>query len=84
MVNHNPSSNLDNLCENIWINVDLLGFSHIDFDNLGKIEKDQVEEVVYAMMVVLKKNPLEFVNSIPKILYDRVEKKWHCCLDTEK
>lgn len=84
MVSHNPSSDLDNLCENIRNIVDLSGFSHIEFDNLGKIEKNQVKEAVYAMMAILKKTPLELANSVPKILYDRVEQKWHYCLDTEK
>lgn len=84
MVSYNPSSDLDNLCENIRNIVDLLGFSHIEFDNLGKIEKNQVKEVVYAMMAILKKTPLELANSIPKSLYDRVEQKWHYCLDIEK
>ena len=28
--------------------------------------------------------PLEFVNSVPKSLYDIVEKKWHYCLNLER
>ena len=35
---------LENLCENFMSNVDFLGFSHIDFDKLGRKEKNQVEE----------------------------------------
>ena len=73
MVSHNPSSNLDNLCENVRNRVDLLGFSHIDFDNLGKFEKNQVEEAIYTMMENFKKAPLEIANSMPKSLYERVK-----------
>lgn len=84
MVSHSPSSDLDNLCENIRNNVDLLGFSHTEFDNLRKIEKNQVEEVVYSMMAIVRMTPLELANSIPKTLYDRIEQKWHYCLETER
>ena len=79
MVSHNPSLDLENLCENVRNNANFSSFSHFEFDNLGKIENNQVEEVVYSMMATFKKNPLELANSIPKILYDRVEKKWHYC-----
>ena len=74
---------LENLCENVRNNVDLLGFSHIDFKNLGKVEKNQVEEAIYTMMATFKKAPLEIANSIPKILYEKFEQKWHFCLDSE-
>ena len=74
-MSHSPSSDLDNLCENVRNNVDLLGFFHIESDNLGKIEKNQVEEVVYAIMDTFKKTHLELANSIPKSLYGRVEQK---------
>lgn len=50
MVSHNPSLDLDNMCENIKNNVDLSGFTHIEFDKLGKIEMNQVEESIYCMM----------------------------------
>lgn len=83
VVSHSYLSDLDNLCENVRNNVDLSGFSHIKFDNLGKIEKNQVEDAIYAMMATLKKAPLEISNSIPKSLYERVEQKWHYCLDIE-
>lgn len=75
MVSHCPSSDLDNLCENTKNNVDLSKFTHIEFDKLGKIEMNQVEESIYAMMVTFKKTPIELANSIPKSLYDTVEKK---------
>lgn len=84
VVSHNPSSNLDNLCENVKNNADLSRFSHIDFDNLGKFEKNQVEEEIYTMMEIFKKAPLEITNSMPKSLYERVEQKWHCCLNVER
>ena len=73
MVSHNPLSDLENLCENIKNNVDLLRFSHVDFDNLSKVEKNQVEEAIYAMMENFKKAPLEIANFMPKILYEIVE-----------
>ena len=84
VVSHSPSSNLDNLCENSRKNANVSRFSHTEFDNLGKIEKNQVEEVVYAIMEIFKITPLELSNSIPKSLYYRVEKKSHYCLDTKK
>lgn len=84
MVSHDPTSDLDNLCENIRNNANLSDFSHIDFENLGKVEKNQVEEAIQDMMATFKKAPLDIANSMPKILYERVEKKWHYCLDTER
>lgn len=38
VVSHNPSSNIDNLCENIITNADLSGFTHVDFDKLGSVD----------------------------------------------
>ena len=84
VVSHSPSSDLNNLCENIRNNANLSSFSHIEFDNLGNIEKNQVEEEIYSMMATFKKNPLEISNSIPKSLYERVEKKWHYYLNIER
>ena len=75
VLSHNPLSDLENLCENIKNSADLSGFSHVDFDNLGKVENNQVEEAIYAMMEIFKKTPLEIVNSMPRSLYERVEKK---------
>ena len=66
VVIQSSSLDLDNLCENIRNNVDLFGFSHIEVDSLGKIEKNQVEEAVYAMMAISKKDLIELSNSIPK------------------
>ena len=84
VVSHNLASDLDNLCENISNNANLSGFSHIDLDNLGKIEKNQVEEAIYSVMENFKKAPLEVANSMPKNLYERVEQKWHYCLNLER
>ena len=42
VVSHSPFSDLENPCEKIRNNNGLSGFSHIEFDNLGKIEKNQV------------------------------------------
>lgn len=66
VVSHNPLSDLENLCKNIKNSVDLLGFTHVDFGNLGKIEKNQVEEAIYAMMEKFKTTPLKIANSMPK------------------
>ena len=49
MVNHSSSLDLDNLCENVRNNVDLSSFSHIDFDNLGKIEKKKRKSKTLAV-----------------------------------
>ena len=83
MVSHSPSD-LDNLCENIKTNIDLSGFSNIEFDKLGKLEMDKVEESVYAMMAKFKMTPIEMTNSLPKNLYDRVEKRWKYSLITKR
>ena len=63
-MSRNPSLDLDNLCENIRNNFDLSGFSHIEFDNLGKIENNQVEEVVYDVEH-LKNQPISAIHSDP-------------------
>lgn len=84
VVNHNPSSNLDNLCENIKNNVDLSGFSHIEFYKLGKLDMDKEEELVYAMMATFKMTPIKDSNSLRKSLYDRVEQRWKYSLTTER
>lgn len=70
VVSHNPSSNLDNLCDNINSNVDLSSFTHIEFDKLGEAYQNKVEEAIYEMMATFKSTPLEIANSLPKILYD--------------
>ena len=36
------------------------------------------------MMANFKKSPLEIANSMPKSLYERVEQKWHYCLNLER
>ena len=84
VVSHNPLSDLENLSKNVKSNADLSSFSHVNFDNLGKEEKNKVEESWYAMMSKFKNTPLEFSNSIPIGLYDIVEKKWHYCLNLER
>ena len=43
VVSHNPSSNIDNLCEKITTNENLYGFTHVDFDKLGQVDKNKVE-----------------------------------------
>ena len=84
MVSHTPLSDLENICENVRNNANLSGLKNIDFEKLGREEKNLVEEVVYAMMSKFKNTPLEFDNTIPKGLYDIVEQKWHYCLNLEK
>ena len=73
MVSHSPSFDLDNLCENIKNNVDLSGFTHVEFDQLGKIDTNKVEESIYAMMETFKKTPIEIANSLPKSLLNLQE-----------
>lgn len=84
MVTHNPLLDLENICENVKNSADLSGFSHIDFDKLGKVEKNQVDDAIYAMMEKFKTTPLQISNSMPKSLYDRVEQKMNYCLNLER
>lgn len=84
VVSHNPSSNIDNLCENINTNLDLSGFTHVDFDKIGSVDKSKVEEAIYEMMSTFKSTTLEIYDSLPKSLYDRVEKKWQFSLTIER
>ena len=84
VVTHNPLLDLENLCKNVKNSVELSWLTHINFDNLGKVEKHQVEEAIYGMMEKFKKTPLEIANSMPKSLYDIVEKKWYYCLNLER
>ena len=72
-MSHNPLLDLENLCKNVKNNADLSRFSHVDFDKLGKVEKNQVEEAIYAMMEKFKTNPLEFSNSMSKSQYEIVD-----------
>ena len=54
VVSQYPSSDLDNLCDNIKSNVDLSSFTHIEFDKLGKVDQNTVEEAIYVMMATFK------------------------------
>ena len=51
---------------NIKSRENLLGFTHVDFENLGKVE-NQVEEAIYSMTKKFKTNPLEIANSMRKV-----------------
>ena len=73
MVSHTPQSDLENICENVKNNVDLSGLKNIDFDKLGREEKNLVEELIYAVMSKFKNTPLELDNTMPKSLYDIIE-----------
>ena len=84
MVSHAPKSNLENIYNNVKDNVDMIGLKNINFGNLGREEKNQIEELVYAMMSKFKNTPLELENTMPKELYTIVENKWHYCLNLEK
>ena len=84
MVSHRSSSNLHNLCDNIKNNADFPGFTHVEFDKLGKVEMNKVEEFVYKMMTIFKTTPIELSNSLPKSLYDRVEQRWSYSLTTKR
>ena len=53
LVSHNPSSDIDNLCENVKNNAYLSSFAHVVFDKLGKINQNKVEESIYKMMTTL-------------------------------
>ena len=74
MVRHNLSSDIDNLCENIITNTNLSKFTHVDFDNIGSVDKNKVEESIYDMMTAFKSTPLEISNSLPKSLYEELSK----------
>ena len=84
MVSHKPLSDIENLCANIKNNAVLSGLKNIDFEKLGREEKNLVEEAVYSLISKFKNTPLEFYNTIPKGLYDIVEQKWHYYLNLEK
>lgn len=84
VVIHNLSSYIDKLCDNIKINADLSGFTHVDFDKLGSVDKNKVEEALYEMMATFKSTPLEISDSLPKSLYDLVEQKWQYSLTTKR
>ena len=64
MISHNPSFDLDNLCDNIKSNVDLSSFTHIEFDKLGKVDQNKVEEAIYDTMDTFKSTPLEIANFV--------------------
>ena len=84
VVSHGPSSDLDNLCNNIKNNANLLRFTHVEFDKLGKLDMNEVEESIYKMMATFKTMDIEIYNSLPKSLFDQVEKKWQYSLTTKK
>ena len=84
VVIHNHSSNIENLYDNIKNYVELSGFLHVDFDKLGSGDKNNIEEAFYDMMTTFKTTTLEISQSITKILYERVEKKWKSSLTSEK
>lgn len=62
----------------------MTGLKNIDFGKLGRIEKNLIEESIYAMMSKFKNTPLELDNTMPKDLYTIVENNWHYCLNLEK
>ena len=84
MISHTPSSDIDNLCEKNKTNVDFPCLTHVDFDNLGSVDKNKVEEAINDMMATFKTTPLEIFNSLPKNIYDRVEQKWQFILTIER
>ena len=84
MVRHNLSSDIDNLCENIITNTNFSSITPVGFDMLGSVDKSKVEEAIYEMMNTFKSTPLDIVDSLPKSLYDRVEKKWKFSLTIQR
>ena len=83
MVSHPPKSSIDTICENIK-NAYFSKLKKIEFNKLGREEKNMIEESFYAMMDEFKKTPLQLDNTMPKELYEIVENKWHYCLKMEK
>lgn len=79
-----PKSDLENICDNVKDNVDLIGLKNVDFGKLSREDQNMLEESVYAMMEKFKNMPLELDNTMPKELYTIVENKWHHCLNVEK
>lgn len=73
---HNPSSDLDNLCENIITNAYFSRFTHENFDKLGSYNKNEVKEAILASFKSIR---LEFNQ-----LIDRVEQKKQFSLTIER
>lgn len=84
VVSHSPSSDLDNICENIKNNTNLSGLTHIEFGKLRKIEMNQIENSINAKMEIFEHTLIEISNSLSKDLYDSVEQKWQYSLSTER
>lgn len=73
VVRNNLSSDIDNLCENIKTNANLSGFTHVDFDKQGSVDKKKVDEAKYDMKTTFKTTLVEISKSLPKILNERVK-----------
>lgn len=84
MVSHPPKFFIENIYENVRNNVDLTSLKSVNFEKLGREEKNLVEEAVYVMMSKFKNTPLGFDNTLPKGLLEIMEQKWYYCLNLEK
>ena len=73
MISQKPLFDLENICENVRNNADLSSLKNIDFEKLGREEKNLVKEAVYAIMSKFMNTPLKFDKTLPKGLYDIIE-----------
>ena len=84
MVTHTPKFDLENICDNVKDNANLIRLKNIDFGKLSREDQNMLVESVYAMMEKFKNTPFELDSTMPKELYTIVENKWHYCLNLEK
>ena len=75
VVSHTPKFDLENICDNVKDNADLLGLKGIKFNKLSREQQNMVEESIYTMMAKFKNTPLELDNTMPKELYSIVDNK---------
>ena len=83
VVIHAPQTTIEKLCTKIRKDL-LKGLKNLNFSKLTKVEKNKLEESVYAMMADYKHTPLEVDETMSKELYKIVEDKWYFFLQMEK
>lgn len=79
-----PTQNIDKVCDNIINLAGILGFKHVKYDSLERIDKDKVEQVVLNMMIKFKYTLVELGKEIPEELYSKMDKKWKWVLFTKR
>ena len=84
VVSHPPKSKVDKICDNIRDHVDIYELKSINFGQLTKEEKNNIEESIYSMMAKFKTTPLELDNTMPKELYSLIENKWHYSINLKR